>query len=119
MNTLLVVDDDQDTCANLSDILTEFGYKVDVAFRGLDALDLFRQHLYRLVLLDFKLPCMTGIELFERMRQIRGDVEGLLVTGFASNETDGHAKSAGMRQVISKPVDFPTMMPWIEQAFPS
>src|SRR5579872_5498040 len=117
MKSLLLVDDDKDTCSNLSDILTDLGYSVDVAYRGQDALYLFKQHLYRLVLLDFKLPCMTGIELFERMRQIRGDVEGLLVTGFASNETDGHAKSAGMRQVISKPVDFPTMMPWIERAF--
>ncbi len=62
---------------------------------------------------------MTGIELFERMRQVRGDVEGLLVTAFASNDTDGRAKSAGLRQVISKPVDFPTLMPWIERAFAS
>ena len=117
MKTLLLVDDDKDTCANLSDILTDLGYSVDVAYRGQDALDLFKQHPYRLVLLDFKLPCMTGIDLFQRLRQIRGDVEGLLVTGFASSETDGQAKFAGMRQVISKPVDFPTLMPWIEQAF--
>jgi len=105
MKSLLLVDDDKDTCSNLSDILTDLGYSVDVAYRGQDALYLFKQHPYRLVLLDFKLPCMTGIELFEQMRQIHGSVEGLLVTAYASNETDGHAKSAGLRQVIHKPVD--------------
>ena len=60
---------------------------------------------------------MTGIELFEQVRQIRDDVEGLLVTGFASHETDGLARSAALRTVIHKPVDFPALIPWIERAF--
>lgn len=38
-NRLLIVDDNQDTCSNLSDILTDCGYSVDVAYRGSDGLD--------------------------------------------------------------------------------
>ncbi|MGE5191333.1 MAG: response regulator [Deltaproteobacteria bacterium] len=113
-NKLLVVDDDIDTCANLSDILTEFGYDVDVAYRGNDALDLLKQHPYRMALLDYRLPCMTGVELFRQMRQIRGDISGLLVTGYASPETTEAALAAGLRQVLSKPVDVPILVPLIE-----
>jgi two-component system NtrC family response regulator len=91
---LLVVDDDEDTCSNLSDILTDLGYGSDVAYRGQAALDLLGEHPYRLALLDFKLPCMTGVELFQRMRQIAGNIQGLLVTGYASNETTAAALAA-------------------------
>ncbi len=115
-NRLLIVDDDKDTCANLSDILTDCGYAVDVAYRAQDGLDLLKQHSYRLALLDFKLPCMTGVELFERMHQIRKSLVALLVTGYASSATTSAALAAGMRHVVSKPVDMPQLMTLIEQA---
>lgn len=116
-NRLLLVDDDKDTCSNLSDILTEFGYGVDVAYRARDALELLNQHEYRLVVLDYKLPCMTGVELFERMREIRGNLEGMLVTGYATHETAERAISAGFRHVVHKPVDVPNFVPLVEEAF--
>jgi len=115
-NRLLIVDDDKDTCTNLSDILTDCGYSVDVAYRGQEGLDLLKQYPYRLALLDYKLPCMTGVELFQRMRQIDEKVAGLLVTAFASGETEREALSAGLRQVVSKPVEMFTFLPLIEQA---
>jgi len=115
-NRLLIVDDDKDTCSNLSDILTDCGYSVDVAHGGQQALDLFEQHHYRLALLDYKLPTMTGVQLFNRMRQLDENIAGLLVTGFASSETESEARSAGLRQVVSKPVDMPKFLPLVEQA---
>jgi DNA-binding response OmpR family regulator len=114
-NRLLIVDDDQDTCSNLSDILTDLGYAVDVAYRGRDGLDLLKQYPYRLALLDYKLPCMTGVELFQRMRQINAKVAGLLVTAFASRETEREALSAGLRHVVSKPVEMPKFLTLIEK----
>jgi len=113
---LLIVDDDRDTCANFSDILGDLGFTVDFACRGQDALDLVKQRAYRLTLLDYKLPCMTGVQLFQRMRQIDHKVAGLLVTAFASRETEMEALSAGLRHVVNKPVDMPKFLPLIEQA---
>jgi two-component system response regulator HydG len=113
---LLIVDDDQDTCANLSDILGDLGFAVDIAYRGQQALDLVKRRAYQLTLLDYKLPCMTGVELFQRIRQIDNRVAGLLVTAFASRETEAEALSAGLRHVVNKPVDMPKFLPLIEQA---
>jgi CheY-like chemotaxis protein len=113
---VLLVDDDKDTCSNLSDILTDRGYTVDVAYQGEQALDLFSQHPYRLTLVDYKLPGMTGVELFQQMRRISHNVEGLLVTAFASAETTSEALAAGLQQVVHKPVDIPKLMPFIDEA---
>lgn len=118
-NSVLLVDDDKDICANLSDILTDLGYTVDVAHEGKQALDLFSRKPYRLALLDYKLPDMTGVELFQRMRQIRDKINGLLVTGYASDETAEWAISAGLRHVVHKPIDVPRLMPLIEEVFAS
>jgi len=115
-NRLLIVDDDQDTCSNLSDILADCGYSADVAYRGQDGLDLLKQFPYRLAVLDFKLPGMTGVELFARMRQIHQGIAGLLVTAFSSVKTSKEALAAGLQQVIDKPVDVPRLLLLIQQA---
>lgn len=60
---ILLVDDDQDICASLSDIISDLGYRVDVAYDGPAALRLSERNPYRLALLDYKLPGMDGVEL--------------------------------------------------------
>jgi len=114
-NRLLIVDDNKDTCSNLSDILNDCGYSVDVAYRGQDGLDLLKQFPYGLALLDFKLPGMTGVELFTRMRDLHQGIEGLLVTAFASVKTTKEALAAGLQQVVDKPVDVPRLLSLIRQ----
>ena len=58
---------------------------------------------------------MTGVQLFQRMRQIDERIAGLLVTGYASCETEGEALYAGLQCVVSKPVEMGTLLPLIEQ----
>jgi CheY-like chemotaxis protein len=50
---ILMVDDDQDTCASLSDILWDLGYRVDTANDGPAALKLSQRNFYLLDLLDY------------------------------------------------------------------
>ena len=57
------VDDDADTCASLSDILTDLGYGVSVAYDGHAALQLVQQQPYGLALLDYRMPGMDGTEV--------------------------------------------------------
>jgi DNA-binding NtrC family response regulator len=113
---LLVVDDDEDICANLSEILADVGYTVDVAYRADKALELMKHHAYRLALLDYRLPGTNGVELFRRMRVDHDGLHAFLVTAFASPETTASAMDAGFRQVLDKPVDMPTLLPLIDDA---
>ena len=112
---ILVVDDDQDTCASLSDIITDLGYRVDVAYDGPTALDLSRRRPYGLALLDYKMPGMTGVGLYGRLKQVCAETVGVLVTAFAAEDTLRAAAKAGIRRVLPKPVDFGHLIPLIEE----
>ncbi len=111
---ILVVDDDIDICANVADILGEMGYRIDVAYRGYDAIELVKRRPYDLFLLDFRLPCMTGTELYQRLKESGGTAPSILVTGFVSPDTVDQAKAAGVSQVVQKPVDFGNLISAIE-----
>src|SRR5574337_855980 len=98
---LLVVDDEVDTCANLSDILTDLGYQVDVAYDGLSALELVKQHAYDVALLDLKMPGMDGLELYRRLKQLQSGTVAIVVTAYASSSTANAALAAGAWKIVS------------------
>ena len=113
---ILVVDDEQDTCANLQDILTDLGYTVDTANDGLSALELVAQHPYDIALLDLKMPGMDGVELYRRIRALRSGTVAIVVTAYATSETAKAALNAGAWQVLSKPVDFSNLLALVNDA---
>ncbi len=103
---ILIVDDEADTCANLSDIFSDFGYEVDTAQDGATALELIeRQPFYDVALLDLRMPGMDGLELYRRIKQKSAGTVALVVTAYASSDTAKSAIAAGVRRVLSKPVN--------------
>lgn len=110
VSSILVVDDDVDTCRNLSDILSDLGYAVDTAHCGEDALELVRRKRYDLALLDLKMPGMDGLTLYREIKKERADTLAIVVTAYATSETVAAALAAGALQVLSKPVDFPKLL---------
>jgi two-component system response regulator HydG len=113
---ILVVDDEVDTCANLSDILSDLGYRVDVAYDGPSALDLVKQNTYDVALLDLKMPGMDGLELYRRIKQLQAGTVAIVVTAYASSNTAAEAMSAGAWQILSKPVDLSKLLTLVEEA---
>ena len=113
---ILVVDDEPDTCANLSDILAERGYQVDVAHDGLAALDLVKKNAYDVALLDLKMPGIDGLELYRRIRTISADTVAIVVTAYASSATATSVLGAGAWKILSKPVNLPQLLGFVGQA---
>jgi two-component system, NtrC family, response regulator HydG len=114
--SILVVDDDVDTCRNLSDILTDLGYRVDTAHDGPAALELVRRHPYDVALLDYKMPGMDGLTLYREIKRLRAGTVAIVVTAYTSGATAEAALGAGAWQVLPKPVDFPRLLGLVDEA---
>jgi two-component system response regulator HydG len=115
-DSILVVDDDADTCRNLSDILMDLGYRVDTATEAVKALELIRQRPYDVALLDLKMPGMDGVELYREIKKLRSGTVAIIVTAYASSASAEAALAAGAWQIISKPVDFSRLLELVNQA---
>jgi DNA-binding response OmpR family regulator len=110
------VDDEVDTCRNLSDILTDLGYHVDTAYDGPSALELVRKRPYDVALLDLRMPGMDGLTLYREIRKLRAETVAIVVTAYASTATTEEALAAGAWQLLPKPVDFPRLLRLVEEA---
>jgi DNA-binding NtrC family response regulator len=113
---LLIVDDEPDTCANLSDILTDVGYQVDTAQDGVSALELVRRHAYDVALLDLRMPGMDGLELYRRMREVSAETVAIVVTAYTSSETAKSVLATGAWKILPKPVNIGNLLSLVAKA---
>jgi CheY-like chemotaxis protein len=114
--SILVVDDDVDTCHNLADILSDMGHQVEVAHSGPAALEMVRRKPYDIALLDLKMPGMDGLTLYRELRRLRADTVAIVVTAYAGGDSAAEALAAGAWQVLAKPVDFRRLLPLVDEA---
>lgn len=113
---ILLVDDEEDIRRNMSDILTDLGYDVDVAPDGPSALELVRRRPYDVALLDLRMPGMDGLTLYREIKKLRAGTVALIVTAYAGGATTEEALGAGAWRVLSKPVDFPRLLKLVGEA---
>lgn len=121
MFRILIVDDDHDIRANLSDILMDIGYETDTAACGQDAIAkiencLVGDTLYDLCLLDFKMPGMDGVQLYEEILVRSPGLKAIMITAFAGEDGIQRAKDAGTWKVLKKPIDIPELLTIISDA---
>jgi CheY-like chemotaxis protein len=98
---ILLVDDNANGSTARKTVLEELGHKINVASSGADALEQFSQHKYDLVVTDYKMPRMDGMELIVRLRKQAPDVPIVLVSGFVDALGLNEA-STGADAVIQK-----------------
>lgn len=102
---LLVVDDDASVAAVLSDFFTEEGYDVRVAENGRVGLDLFDAWRPHVVLLDFRMPGLSGEDVFLRIRAMHPRAAVIFVTGAADEAVARRLLRGGATDYVQKPID--------------
>jgi len=102
-SAILVVDDDLELQENISEVLVKAGFAVTVASDGLEALDALQSGSYDLVLLDLMMPRMGGMEALLRIRQLRRDVQIVMITAFATVQSAVEAMKLGANDYLPKP----------------
>jgi len=118
MRTILVVDDDADTCRNMVDLFGDLGYTVDAAEGGEVALEKAPQQPYDLGLLDLRMPGMDGLTLCRNLKRLHPRMETMIITAYGRSGLDEEANDAGARHVLPKPIHFPRLLALVEQALP-
>jgi CheY-like chemotaxis protein len=80
---ILLVDDNSNGLRARKSVLEEHGHSVVTSCGGEDALQRFEREKFDLVVTDYKMPGMDGVELISRLRQVRPGAPVILLSGFA------------------------------------
>ena len=104
MSRLLIVDDDPNTLAGLHELLRNEGYMVHVATRAKEAFDLIALEPIDMVLCDYCLPDLDGLQVCRLLKQRRSDLLLFLFTAYQNTELVNAAQRCGIAQIIHKPV---------------
>lgn len=116
---VLLVDDEDTIRMFLEKTLRDEGYEALTAATGEEALELTRNELPDLILLDLKLPDINGIEV---LRQVKEDLPGvcvIMLTAFGDIETAVSAIKKGAFDFVSKPVNLEQLLMSIEKGLES
>jgi len=119
MNTnkkILVIDDEESMRKNVNDLLTSEMYSVIEASDGTEGIDVFKKHLPDLVILDFNLPGIDGIEILKELKIISPDIPVILFTAFGTNERVIEAMKNGAYDYIEKPFDLDVFLKIVKHA---
>jgi len=105
--TILVVEDNEQNRVLMRQILTHHGYTVLEAVDGLTGLEMAREHMPSLILLDIQMPVMNG---FMVIRELRNHpefrmIKAIAVTSFAMKGDREKALQAGFDEYATKPID--------------
>ena len=109
MSRVLVVEDDLVNQAIVGSMLTNAGFDVELASDGADALAHFARHRFDLVLMDWQMPDMDGLEVTRRLRAGDAGPHGsqvpiLALTANAFAEDRAACMAAGMNDFLTKPI---------------
>jgi two-component system response regulator HydG len=104
MLPVLIIDDDKDICLVLSRFLNKNNYDVDVANNGEEGLKQLRSKDYTLVLCDYRLPDMTGVDALRKIKLLRPQTAVIIITGYSDVKTAVETFRYGASDFVTKPL---------------
>lgn len=102
---ILIVDDDEQIVESLIEALQGDGLEFDSAYTGSDAVEKISGGTFDLVLLDYVLPGMNGIEILKTVKPLGLATDFIMITGFGKIETAIEAMKLGACDYFTKPVN--------------
>ncbi len=117
---MLVVDDDEMMCQTTISSLKEIGIDAEWTLDGESAVEMVKKRHslhddYQIILLDWKLPGIDGVETAKRIRQKIADVSILLISAYDWSEVEKEAREAGVNGFIPKPLFKSTLFYGLKQ----
>ena len=116
MNRVLVVDDNRDLGKLTSEILKERGFRVNIAFDGVSALAKIKQEPYDLMILDYRLPGISGLTVLEKIQQVGPNLTTIMNSAFGDESTRARAKELGAYAFLDKPFNIEGLVKVVRKA---
>jgi len=103
--TILIVEDNLDMCQTLADNFRKIGHKVLTATTGSAAQKISKEELIDLVLLDLRLPDMSGLRVLEFLKDVDPDILAIMITANTTAQPAVEAMKAGAYDYLMKPFE--------------
>jgi two-component system nitrogen regulation response regulator NtrX len=110
MKSILVVDDEKETCVWLKKTLEHKRYEVSTAEDGIRALDMASRDTFDLVLLDIKMPGIDGMTVLGKLRESSPDTPIVMISAHGDIETAVEATKQGAFDFLPKPLDLEKLL---------
>jgi DNA-binding NtrC family response regulator len=111
----MIIDDEKSVCLSLSEILQEYGYTTFFCLDPHLALSKLTNETINLVLLDIRMPKVSGVELLRKIKQISPETAVIIISGYASVEDAVKAMRYGAVNLYQKPIDISKLIDEIKQ----
>ena len=121
-NVILIVDDELELCKVLQKTLKKEGYHVLIATTGQKALSLLKKEKVDLLLLDLKMPLISGLELLKKIRKTvpegkkKSTIPAVILTAYGSLSSAQEAMSLGAVEYLTKPFDLKEVITVVKEA---
>lgn len=104
MLRLLVVDDEVDVCDFVKNFFKERNFEVMVAYNGKEALEVVQKKNPEIILLDLKMPVMSGMDALKEIRKRSVNAKVIVITAVEDTQVAEEAKRHGAVDYITKPL---------------
>lgn len=112
---VLVVDDDQDIRRLLAKVIETLKIHVSLADNGEEALRMFREGAFDLVITDIQMPKMDGYCLMREIKAMSRNTPVVLITGQVADSVQANAAAAAAETVLYKPFRLEAIIRVVEQ----
>ena len=115
-NRILVVDDEQDICEMLRDVLEMKDYVVDFATSGEEAVAIAQASQFDAAIVDVRMAGMDGVETARLLRAANPGIAIIIISGFAEEDKINRALNEGALIAFPKPINFDSLFKTLSDA---
>ena len=102
---ILIVDDDKSIRYALKELLAKNNFNVLGAYSGEDAIDIIKKNDFQIILIDYQLPGINGLELLKKIKNYNNSIEVIFITAFGNENIAINAIKNGAYDYVAKPFD--------------